>query len=381
MDYRKHLTENVLPFWLEHGIDEEYGGIFTQLDREGNIYGTEKSVWFQGRALYIFALAHNCGVRDERLLPAAKKIFDFLPNCGDENFRMPFVVTRKGQPVQQRSYWFSETFAAIGCCEYWVATGDEKAKLWAEKYFNVAYGLYCKDRETASQTDPENPRYHELATCMILLSTAQVLRKISPEKYDLIAKEMTADMLMHLTEKGLLENVTRDGTFVDTPTGRIVNPGHCLEGAWFLMVQGELTNDPTLLETAKKIIDISMEYGLADGGILTFCDCDGKPVTAIEWDIKKWWPQCEAMLATKMCYLKTKEEKYLNWYRQIEEYVLNHFVDWENGEWYGYLHFDGSVANTLKGNITKGPFHIPRMLLLLEKMEQLSQLGEKLCVL
>ena len=55
----KHLTQDVLPFWLKNAIDEEEGGIFTQLDRKGNIYGTEKSVWFQGRALYIFASAHN----------------------------------------------------------------------------------------------------------------------------------------------------------------------------------------------------------------------------------------------------------------------------------------------------------------------------------
>ena len=27
MNYRKHLTEDILPFWLEHAIDEECGGI------------------------------------------------------------------------------------------------------------------------------------------------------------------------------------------------------------------------------------------------------------------------------------------------------------------------------------------------------------------
>lgn len=373
MNYRKHLTEDILPFWLDNAIDEEYGGIFTRLDKTGNLYGTEKSVWFQGRALYIFSLAHNCGIQDTRLLAAAKKIFDFLPKCGDANFRMAYAVTRDGQLIQQRNYWFSETFAAIGCCEYYLATGDEKAKVWAEKYFDVAYGLYCPPADAVD--------IHELSGCMILLSTAQVLRKIDPAKYDPIAAQMTRDILVHLTDRGLLENVSPDGKIVDTPVGRTVNPGHCLEAAWFLMVQGELTNDPTLLQTAEKIIDISMEYGFSGGGILTFCDCYGRPVDAIEWDMKKWWPQCEAMLATKMYYLKTKKQKYLDWYSQIEQYVTSHFMDRENGEWYGYLHYDGTVANTLKGNITKGPFHIPRMLLLLEKMDTLAQAGEKLIVL
>ena len=47
MDFRKDLVENILPFWLENAIDYENGGIYTCLDREGNIYGTDKSVWFQ----------------------------------------------------------------------------------------------------------------------------------------------------------------------------------------------------------------------------------------------------------------------------------------------------------------------------------------------
>lgn len=375
MDYRKHLTENILPFWLENAIDEEYGGIFTLLDKKGVLYGTEKSVWFQGRALYIFALAHNCGVKDSRLLLAAKKLFEFLPKCGDEHFRLAYTVTREGRVTLQRSYWFSETFAAIGCCEYYLATGDERAKLWAEKYFDVAYKLYISPEQTPAD------RLHELSPCMILLSTAQVLRKMDPAKYDPIAAQMTRDILLHLTERGLLENVAPDGSIVDTPTGRIVNPGHCLEAAWFLMVQGEVTGDPALLQVAGKIIDISMDYGFTDGGMLTFCDCYGRPSTFIEWDMKKWWPQCEAMLATKMYYLKTNEQKYLDWYNQIEQYVLTHFADPEDGEWYGYLHYDGTVANTLKGNATKGPFHIPRMLLLLEKMDILAAKGENLCIL
>ena len=43
--------------------------------------------------------------------------------------------------------------------------------------------------------------------------------------------------------------------------------------------------------------------------------------------------------------------------------MLEHFRDPEFGEWYGYLHRDGTVAQPAKGNLFKGPFHIPRMLI------------------
>ena len=205
---------------------------------------------------------------------------------------------------------------------------------------------------------------------MIMLSTAQVLRKIDNAKYDPIAAESVKQILMHLTDKGLLENVSPEGEFVNTPTGRIVNPGHSLEAAWFLMSEGMYTGDKKLLEIGKDIIDISMKLGLRDGGILSFCDCLDFPAVALEWDMKLWWPQCEAIIANRLCYELFGEEKYLKQYNDLLEYTDKYFADKECGEWYGYLHYDSTVANTLKGNIFKGPFHLPRMLMIVDKIEK-----------
>ena len=366
----KHLTQHVLPFWVNNAIDEQEGGIFTQLDRKGNIYGTEKSVWFQGRALYIFASAHNYGLTEYGYLDAAKKIYNFLPKCTQASGRMPFTVTREGKEIQMRRYYFSETFAAIGCAEYYLATGDEEAKQRAEMYFDVAYRLFTGVDSTAPKFNPENHPYKGLSPAMIMLATSQVLRKLNKEKYDACAKAAVKEIYTHWTEKGLLENIGLDNQFIDTPTGRLVNPGHSLEAAWFLMTEGVYQNDESLKQFGKDIIDISMKHGLYDGGIISFCDCDGHPATALEWDMKLWWPQCEAMIANLLAYKLYGEEKYLNWYNTVKEYTFDKFVDKEYGEWYGYLHYDGTVANELKGNIFKGPFHIPRMLMLIDKIEK-----------
>lgn len=370
VNMKQYLVQDVLPFWLEHAIDEEYGGILTCLDRAGNVYGYEKSVWFQGRSLYIFSYAYNCGIKDEKYLAAAKKIYDFLPLCGDETGRMYFTVTRDGKQLQKRRYYFSETFAAIGCAEYYLATGNEEAKEKAEMYFDIAYDIYSGKCPQPPKFHPENAPYHALSPSMIMLSTAQVLRKLNFEKYNKIAKETVTEILKHMTSKGLLENVGLNGEFVDTPTGRLVNPGHSLEAAWFLMAEGVYQNNSELLSIGKDIIDASMKLGLYDGGIIAFCDCDGYPASALEWDMKLWWPQCEAMIANRLCYQLFGEEKYLRQYESLKEYAFTHFADAEHGEWYGYLHYDGTVSHTLKGNIFKGPFHLPRMLLLLDKMER-----------
>ncbi len=67
-------------FWLENGIDRVHGGVYTCLDRKGEIYSTDKSVWMQGRCGWIYAyLCHVYGVRDE-WLAASESCLDFLEN-------------------------------------------------------------------------------------------------------------------------------------------------------------------------------------------------------------------------------------------------------------------------------------------------------------
>ena len=54
--YKDELMDNVLPFWLEHSQDHEFGGYFTCLDRQGNVFDTDKFVWLQGREVWLFSM-------------------------------------------------------------------------------------------------------------------------------------------------------------------------------------------------------------------------------------------------------------------------------------------------------------------------------------
>lgn len=368
---RDFLLNNVLPFWMEHSIDRECDGILNSVDREGRIYDFTKNVWFAGRTMYTYSLAYNELKKDEKYLDVARVMYDFLPKCElDETGRLPFIVNREGKCIEKRHFYFSETFAAIGCAEYYLATGLHEAWERAEKYFDIAYAIYSADLDVMPDENAPIPKTKALGPSMILLSTAQVLRKVDKEKYDRIALECAEEILVHfIPEKGLLENIGLGGEFIDSAYGREVNPGHSLEAAWFLMAEGVYRNNPDFIAKAKEIIDISMRLGYRDGGIIAFCDCDGNPPAQLEWDMKIWWPQCEAMIANRLCYNVTGEEKYLRDFEALRDYCFAHYPDKEHGEWYGYLHYDGTLANTLKGNVSKGPFHLPRMLYIIDKLE------------
>ena len=289
---------------------------------------------------------------------------------------MFFTVTEDGHCTRKRRYYFSETFAAIGCAEYYRASGDASALCAARRYFDVAYECFTGKRPTEPKFNVETVRTKALSPVMIMLSTAQTMRAVdteNAERYGNIARECL-DEILHggfLTENALLECVSADGTPTDTGAGRTVNPGHSMEAAWFVMLEGILTGNEEAIMAGKRIIDITLPLGWDEkhGGIIAFTDVKGKPPVQLEWDMKLWWPQCETVIAARMAYGIFKEEKYLKLWRDTEEYCKRYFIDNEYGEWYGYLHYDNTVANTLKGNIFKGPFHVPRLYIIMAVLD------------
>ena len=147
---------------------------------------------------------------------------------------------------------------------------------------------------------------------------------------------------------------------------RTINPGHCIETSWFIMEEAKLRGwDKSMFDLALQVFDWSWDWGWDKqyGGIINFRDCKNLPSQDYSQDMKFWWPQCETIIASLYAYLGTGDEKYLYRHERISEWTYAHFPDAEYGEWYGYLHRDGTVAQPAKGNLYKGPFHIPRMMI------------------
>ena len=364
--YRNDLTGDILPFWFRHGFDRENGGVYTYLDRDGSIYDTTKSVWFQGRFAYLCSLAYNAGVKDDILLHAAKSTLDFIEKyCIDRDGRMFFEVTAQGAPLRKRRYVFSECFAAIAMAEYAGASGE---KNYAQKALTL-FGQIRKMLSNGSLMPKYEIPMRGHSMVMIMMNVAKCIAKhIYDPLLDIQIEESVKalqDWFLHPEYRALLETVGPQGEFIDSSMGRLINPGHGVETAWFLMEIAEMRNDRHWVELATTILDYSWEWGWDEtcGGIINFRDCKGFPVQDYSQDMKFWWPQCEAIIATLYAYRLTGDNRYLEKHRMIHAYTYEKFPDPEFGEWYGYLHRDGRVAIPAKGTLFKGPFHIPRMMI------------------
>lgn len=372
-------------FWLKNGMDKENGGVYTCLDRKGEVYSTDKSVWMQGRCAWTFA--HLCrlyGKRDE-WMEASKSCLDFMEKyCinPDADGRMYFTVTAEGKPLRQRRYCFSEGFYAIANAEYYGLTGEkvyiDRARRAYELIYKLNNGLIEDPTGLGPKTIPETRTGRALADPMIFLNIISVLRRVDPEhreEYDKRSAECTEAIFKyhyHPELKCTLESVAPDGTpELWYTAGRVVNPGHDIECSWFLMEEANYRKDEEIHKNAEQIFRNAIEAGWDNtyGGLLYFIDCLGKPTEAYEHDMKLWWPHNEIMIASLMAYRDTSNEYYADWFFKTLDYCKEHFADSEYGEWYGYLRRDGLPTEpSTKGSTFKGPFHLPRMLSMTDKM-------------
>jgi N-acylglucosamine 2-epimerase len=373
--YRNGLVRDILPFWVQHSVDREYGGFMFSLNRDGSLLDTDKGMWQTCRFTWLLATMYNEWAPNEEWLKLAHSGIDFISRFGfDTDGRMFFHVTRDGAPIRKRRYIFTETFGAIAYAALYRATQLELFAQKARDLFDLVVGHI-------TQPVPELAKYSDtrpmksLAIPMIMTVTAQELRKnLKDDSYthliDKAIREIKTDFMKH-EFRAVLENVGSDGSFHDHFDGRILCPGHAIEAAWFILQEAYHRNqDQDLLNTGLTILDWMWEKGWDEefGGLYYFRDVRNLPVQEYWHDMKFWWPHNETIIATLMAYQLSGDPKYLDWHRRVHDWTYRHFPDPEYGEWFGYLHRDGRLSVPLKGNLWKGPFHIPRMQMVASKI-------------
>ncbi|MDA7915601.1 AGE family epimerase/isomerase [Verrucomicrobia bacterium] len=373
--YRSALLDDVLPFWLKHGLDRENGGYFTALDRDGSLLDSDKSVWVQGRFAWLLSAVNQFAGPNEERLNIAKSGLDFIEDhCIDgADGLMWFQVAANGRPIRKRRYRFSEAFACIANVAYYQNTGEMGRAENAVRLFEV-FSAHQKNPELS----PFAPKFtgtrpsKGIGAPMIGINMAQICRAagIAGVNWDAVIDENIAEIesdFVHRDIECVMETVAIDGTRIDDHfDGRTLNPGHAMEAAWFILHEAKLRGgDEKLIRLGTQMLDWMWARGWDEefGGLLYFVGVDGRPVQEYWHDMKFWWPHNEAEIATLLAWQLTGEDRYARMHEQIHEWTWAHFPDAEHGEWFGYLRRDGAVSSPVKGNMWKGPFHIPRMLM------------------
>lgn len=365
--YKSELLDKVVPFWLEKSQDLEHGGYFTCLERDGEVYDTDKFVWLQGREVWMFATLYNKVEKRQEWLDCAIQGAEFLKKHGhDGNLNWYFALDREGNPLVEPYNIFSYTFAVIAFGQLSIATGNKEYADIAKRTFDIVLSKVDNPKGKWNKAAPGARALKSFALPMILCNVALEIEPLLDADF----MQQTIDTCIHevmdvfyRSELGLIvEHLSTDGELVDCFDGRLLNPGHAIEAMWFVMDLGKRLGRQDLIEKAVTIALNEAEYGWdkEHGGIFYFMDRLGRPCQQLEWDQKLWWVHIETLITMLKGYQLTGNVQCLEWFERVHNYVWTHFTDKEYAEWFGYLNRQGEVLLSLKGGKWKGCFHVPR---------------------
>lgn len=365
--YKDELLNRIIPFWLNHSKDEQFGGYFTCLDRYGKVYDTDKFMWLQGREVWLFSMLYNNVEKRKEWLDMAIHGAEFMRKYGrDTQGNWYFSLTREGLPLIQPYNIFSDCFAAMGFGALSKATGNAEYAKIAEDTFNNIILRSDNPKGKWSKAVEGTRSLKNFSLPMILCNLSLELEHIiGSDKVNEFAPKVIHEVMdvFYQPDRGLiLESVFEDGSFSDSHEGRLLNPGHAIEAMWFIMDLGNRFNDKKLINKSVDIMLKTLNHGWDKefGGILYFMDVLGHPTQQLEWDQKLWWVHIETLISLSKAYKYTGNEDCKKWFETIHEYTWSHFKDPEYDEWFGYLNRRGEVLLPLKGGKWKGCFHVPR---------------------
>uniref|UniRef100_A0A674N9Y6 N-acylglucosamine 2-epimerase n=1 Tax=Takifugu rubripes TaxID=31033 RepID=A0A674N9Y6_TAKRU len=392
---RKEL-DTVVDFWLRYSHDPDHGGFFNCIGRDGKVYDDLKYVWLQGRQVWMYCRLYRTVERFHKpeILEAAKAGGAFLRRfarvsggCGGD-WKCAFCLTRDGKPVKIQRTIFSECFYILAMDELSRVTGDTDMQLEANQMMEQL--IYWVQEDASGLGRPQlagdAPTNNMAVPMMLLCLVHQITEGRGPDvvgKYRKLGCWCVQQILQHIQRNGtaILENVSPEGGELPGCKGRLQNPGKNymnqninspLDAALPISSYGELGHsDQVLQRTAiNKYLKLPFQDGWdkKHGGLFYFLDVDKHCPTQLEWNMKLWWPHCEALIAFLMAYKQTKNPELLQRFFQVYEYTFSHFPDCQGGEWFGYLTQEGKVALDFKGGPFKGFFHVPRCLYMCESI-------------
>ena len=377
-EFKNELFQNVIPFWESYSIDKHHGGFYNCLDRNGKVFDSTKHSWLQARQVWMFSKLYNEFDQKEQWFEYSKHGIDFLRrNAVRTDNRVYFSLTKEGKPIYLQRKIFSECFYLHAIAEHAVSSNTEELNSEVEDMFNSIWELAFTPGMTGRVEYEGENILQTLAVPMILLNVIEEISTNNLEKYRSRIMELIYKIKLHYMNEKLYENVSRNGDQSSTSILRLLNPGHAIEAGWFLLSWAIKLGDKDLSKFSARIIRNSFELGWDKeyGGLFYFLDAEGFSPTQLEWDMKLWWPHCEAMYALLLLYSTFREEDDWTRFLQVKDYTFSHFPDPKYGEWFGYLNRKGEVTHYFKGGPYKGCFHVPRSLYYCYK--QLKSLEEE----
>lgn len=370
--YENTLLDNVVPFWIRNGIDDEYGGIFNCIRDDGTIINTDKYIWSQGRALWTFSALYNRINKKKEWLEIATKLKNFLilSDAVDQEGAWSFAVSREGKRIIPPQSIYADAFAILGLIEFSKISKNEDAMQIALKSYQRVKPLLNDHSSLPTEPNRIPTGYEHHGPKMIYSLIAYEVGALFNDQSILKEAYQLADQVMdhHYDDKtGLVrEFITYEKKIINNDVGMTIVPGHAIESMWFFAHIYQYWNEPEKVKKVLRIIKNHLEFGWDRqfGGVFLAKRIDGGKAVWWNPEAKVWWVFTECMYALILAHEILGEEWCMNWYWKIHDYAFKHFPDKKHGEWTQNLNRKGEIIDVVTSLKVKDFFHLPRALIM-----------------
>ncbi len=383
------LTSNILPFWMEKMVDKEHGGFYGRITGEGELMPeAEKGAILNARILWTFSSAYRLLHRPEYLETATRAKRYLIDKFYDREFGgVYWSLNAQGEPLDTKKQIYALGFAIYGLSEYHRATGDEEAlqvaislfeSIEAHSFDPVKNG-YCEalSRSWEEIADmrlsakDENERKTMNTHLHILEPYANLYRVWKDERL----KKQLGNLIALFLDKILNTATGHLELFFDDDWRskyHIISYGHDIEASWLLHEAALVLGDGSLLHSVEPMVEYiaaAADEGLQpDGSIIYETHLDKHHTDAD----RHWWVQAESVVGHANLYQYFGDEVMMQRALHCWQYIQQHLIDWEGGEWYWSIKADGTINRTDdKAGFWKCPYHNGRMCL--ELIERFSK--------
>jgi N-acylglucosamine 2-epimerase len=369
--YEHHLFEEVMPFWVQHCIDWENGGINNIVKEDGTVVSTDKILWSQARALWTFSAIYNYLQPDPKWLDIAHNLAKFIMKHGrNANNEWVFRLHADGSIADHTRSVYVDAFVTYGLVEYYRAAGLQEAMdIIIENYNKVEPILNDHIKlPTAPLPIPKGFQAHGpyMIYALVFYEVGLLTGRNDILKRSLDISEIIMTQHVKMDKKCLLEYVLPGGKYINSDEGNTFLPGHTIESMWFLERIYNHFGKEDHVESALQVIRWSLEKGWDEeyGGIFLARHLYGGSPVWPKADSKVWWPATESLYALLRAYEISGEEWCMDWYWRIHQYAFDKYPNPKFGEWTQNLdRYGNAMAPVVEALPVKDPFHLPRALI------------------
>jgi mannobiose 2-epimerase len=370
---QEELTSNILPFWMTHMVDRENGGFYGALSNDLQIFNdVPRSSILCTRILWTYSQAYRI-FGDAQYLTMAKWAYDYLTQVfwDQEYGGVYWDVDATGKPLLARKHHYAQAFCLYGLAEYYRATQVPQSLVLAQKLFclleehafDPVHSGYIEGSSREWQPVEDMRLSTKELNCRKSMNTMLHLL----EAYTNLLRVWDDDHIRR-QHKALLKAF--HGHVVDHQSGHfklffddqwqslsnIVSYGHDIEGSWLIWEAAEVQGDPDLMAevrgTAVQMATAVYNEALDHDGSLFYESEHGELID----DNKAWWPQAEAMVGFYNAYQLSGQTHFAQAALRCWGYIQTRLVDKTHGDWYKQLNREGIPDHS---HYKAGPWDCP----------------------